>query len=127
MPELCEVQPGCCEDNARMPDCVIAVRVTRVEWRAGRCARLGPRKEPDGNRIGIILRPRQDAVDKGSHSRDRSVLPRRIVDVVPPECKVSRKQGDALRLASSVHTSHNQLGLASKEGEEDTRGHGDDV
>ena len=55
------------------------------------------------------------------------VLPGGIVDVVPPEGKVGRKQGNALRLASSIHTSHNQFGLASKEGEEDARGHGDEV
>ena len=47
--------------------------------------------------------------------------------MVPPEGKVGRKQGDALRLASSIHTSHNQFGLASEEGEEDARGHGDEV
>ena len=49
------------------------------------------------------------------------------MDVVPPEGKVGRKEGNALRLASTVDTSDNQFSLASEEGEEDSSGHGEEM
>ena len=64
---------------------------------------------------------------KGSHGSDGGVFARRIIDVVSSVGKVCRKQGDALRLASTIHPSHNQFGLASEEGEEDSRGHGEEM
>ena len=47
--------------------------------------------------------------------------------MVAPEGRVGRKQGDALRFASPIHSSHYELGLASEEGEEDTRGHREEM
>ena len=57
--------------------------------------------------IGFILGPRQDAVDKGSHGSDGGVLPRGIVDIVPPEGKVGR----TLHLASTIDLFDNQCSL----------------
>ena len=47
--------------------------------------------------------------------------------MMPPEGKLGRKEGNALRLASPIHATNNELCLASKEGEEDASGHGDEV
>ena len=69
----------------------MVIRVARIKRCTGRGARLRPGEERDGNAIGLILGSRQDAVDKGSHGSDGGVLPRRIIDMVPPEGKVGRK------------------------------------
>ena len=57
---------------------------------------------------------RQDAVYKGSHGSDGGVFARRITDMLSPEGKVCRKQGNALRLATTIYLSHNQFGLTSR-------------
>ena len=127
VPKLCKVQPGGGEDKPRVPDGMIAVRVTCIEWSTGRCARLGSGEEPTGHRVGIIVSSRKEAVHKGGHGSDGSVLTRCIVDVVPSEGKVCRKQGNVLRFACTVHLSHHQLSLAREEGEEYFGGRGERV
>ena len=67
------------------------------------------------------------AIHKRSHGIDGSVLARRIVDMVLPESKVRRQEGNALRLTGTVHSSHKQLSFAGQEGQEDPSGHGEEV
>ena len=117
VPKLCKVQPGGGEDKPRVPDGMIAVRVTCIEWSTGRYARLGSGEEPTGHRVGIIVSSRKEAVHKGGHGSDGSVLTRCIVDVVPSFC----------RFACSIHPSRNQLSLTREEGEEYSGGHGEEV
>ena len=76
-------------------------------------------------RGGIALSPWRKAVHKGSHGSDGRVLTRRIVDMVPSQCKVRRQEGNALCFASTIHTTRNQLRLAREEGQEDSGGHGE--
>ena len=47
--------------------------------------------------------------------------------MVSSESKICRKKGNALRLASTIHPSHNQFRLACEEGEEYPSGHGEEV
>ena len=65
VPELREVQASGSKNQPRVPDGMIAIRVACVKRSTGRGARLRPREEPDGHRVGIILSSRQDAVYKG--------------------------------------------------------------
>ena len=90
MSKLCEVQPGGGEDQARIPDGMIAVRVSRIKRGADRGTRLGPGEETDGHRGGVLCSTWQETIHKGSHGRNRRVLTRGIVDVVSPESKVCR-------------------------------------
>ena len=46
---------------------------------------------------------------------------------MPPESKIRRQESNALRLTSTIHPSHNQLGFAGKEGQEDPGGQGEEV
>ena len=123
VPKLCKVQPGGGEDKPRIPDGMIAVRVVEC-WQ--KCA-TGVREELNGHTVGFIVGSRQETVHKDSHGSDGSVLTRCIVDVVPSEGKVCRKQGNVLRFACTVHLSHHQLSLAREEGEEYFGGRGERV
>ena len=89
---------------------------------------MGGKKRSAQPRMGEDMEAAITALDQGhtsvvemlhnqsqliSQLRAELVLPRRIVDVVPPEGKVGRKEGNALRLASTVDPSDNQFSLTS--------------
>ena len=52
---------------------------------------------------------------KGGHRSDGCILSCRIVDMVAPEGKVCRKEGNARGLTGSIYTPRNKLSLGSEE------------
>ena len=56
VPELRQVQASAGQDKARIPDCVVAVGVTRIQMCALGAARLRSRSQSDGNPRVVVSR-----------------------------------------------------------------------